>query len=367
MGNPSLMRIESPVGSEIVIDGRRYINFGGSSYLGLSGKSEILDAGAKSLYETGAGYQFPWFFSMATRAHQAAEQEATKYFGTSGAVYLSGGYHFAFAAMSVLRSKFASVFFDEMAHYSLREAIAASEMPSFPFKHLDPLDLELCIKTHLRAHERPLIVTDGIYGGTGEIAPLDQFFSVIKPYEGHLLVDESHSFGVLGVSGRGACEHHQIPPAITTTGGSVSKAFGASGGIIPANADDVIALRSTPVGRGASSGLAAAAAMCARSLRYAREHPDLLSRLRVNVQNIKERLRALGLEVGTTPAPVATFRAGSETTMRSIQEALMAEGIFLPHIQYKGIDSAGALRCGIFADHTEAHVDALVSGLSRHL
>src|SRR5690606_31879147 len=106
------------------------------------------------------------------------------------------------------------------------------------------------------------VATDGMFSTLGEIAPLRALWQAVQPYDGRLLVDESHSFGVLGAHGRGAVEHHDMPRSVALSGGSLGKAFGTCGGIIPASAMEVAACRGTPVGRGASAGLPAAAAMC---------------------------------------------------------------------------------------------------------
>src|SRR5688572_30100476 len=122
--------VESPLNAQIVIDGRAYINFGGSSYLGLSGNKQILEAGIATLQATGAGYQLARHYQVATRAHQEVEAEGADFFGTESAIYLAAGYHFGLVAMAAVRGRFTTVFFDELAHHCLREAIAASGLTS---------------------------------------------------------------------------------------------------------------------------------------------------------------------------------------------------------------------------------------------
>jgi 7-keto-8-aminopelargonate synthetase-like enzyme len=359
--------IESPVGAEVVIDGRRYVNFGGSSYLGLSGHPDIQRAGIEALREAGTGYQAPREFSLATRAHLALEREASEFFGCESALYFSSGYFFGLLALAAVRAEFGAVFFDEWAHYSLREAIAVSGLPSHAFRHLDVDDLQLQLARNLRAQQRPLVVTDALFATFGELAPLDDYVRVVTALGGKLVVDESHSFGVLGATGRGAREHYGIEGAAALVGGSTCKALGAVGGIIPATAAEIAALRATPAGRGASVGLPAGAAMCAASLRRLREHPELLQRLRANIAYLKRGLRTLGLAVTADLAPVATFATTQEGSMQALQAQLMADGIYVFHTTYIGASAAGVIRCGIFADHTTEHLDCLLDALRRHL
>jgi 8-amino-7-oxononanoate synthase len=363
----TLRTLESPMGAEIVVDGNRYLNFAGSCYLGLGGVHEILESGACTLRATGAGYQLSRHFGLVSAALQDVESEGARFFATESALFLTTGYHFGFAAVAALRDRFSVIFFDELAHYSLREAIAASGLPRHTFHHLDAGHLAELLARHCAPRALPLIVTDGMYSTGGEIAPLDQFAGALESYGGRLLVDESHSFGVLGEHGRGASEHHSIPASAALIGGSLSKAFGAVGALIPANASEVAALQATPVYRGAAVGLPAAAAMCAQSLRYVRAHPELLQRLRDNTAYLKAGLRRLGLEVGATVAPVAAFALGSKQSMRSLQERLLAQGIWVLHSDYIGAGPEGVIRCGIFADHTRLHLDRLLDSLRRCL
>lgn len=362
-----LSTIESGVGAHVVIDGRSYINFGGSSYLGLSSNAEILQAGIDALRVYGAGIPVPRNHGAIARPYVDVELEATKFFGSDAAVFMGGGYYFGLIALATLRRKLAVVFFDELCHFSLRDGIAASGLRSHPFRHLDANDLEAQLVKHLRRNERPVIATDGMFSTFGQIAPLRDLHAVVAPFEGRLLVDESHSFGVLGPAGRGAGEHHGIDPASLVIGGSLGKAFATCGGIIPAGHEQAEAFRMTPAGRGASPGAPAVAAMCATSLRYVREHPDLLERLRANVRYMKQGLRALGLDVADTVAPVATFTLGSHGAMTDLKQRLMSEGVFVYHSTYIGAGPAGVIRCGIFVDHTPAQMDHLFDVLRRVL
>jgi 7-keto-8-aminopelargonate synthetase-like enzyme len=162
-------------------------------------------------------------------------------------------------------------------------------------------------------------------------------------------------------------EHHGLPQTCALRGGSLTKAFGTSGGIVLGTAEEVAAYHRTPPILGASAGLPAGAAMAAASLRFVSEHPELLVRLRGNVSYLKGGLKALGLEVGDSQVPVAAFTLESEASMRALQARLQSEGLFVFHSKYIGAGSAGVIRCGIFADHTVDHLDALLDALRRVL
>jgi 8-amino-7-oxononanoate synthase len=359
--------IESPVGAEVVIDGRRYINFGGSSYLGLSTRPDIVEEGISALRESGSGYQFPRHHHVLTRGHQAIEAEAAEFFGCEAALYLASGYFFGLVATHALRESISVIFYDEWAHFSLREGIAASGVRSHAFRHLDTEDLRTKLRAHVRAHDMPLVVTDGMYSTFGEIAQLGELAAVLEPYDGRLLVDESHSFGVLGPLGRGASEHHKLPDHRVLIGGSLCKGLGSYGGVIPAREFEVDICRSTPAARGAAAGSPAAAAMAAAALRTVRDNPELLSTLRENVVYLKREFRSIGIPIADTPAPVAAFVPDRGQTASALQRRLLSEGIHVFHSTYIGAPSGGVIRCGIFADHKRQHIDCLVDALRRLL
>jgi 7-keto-8-aminopelargonate synthetase-like enzyme len=102
-------------------------------------------------------------------------------------------------------------------------------------------------------------------------------------------------------------------------------------------------------------------------LRYVREHPELLQKLRANVTWLKTGLRSLGLSVAQSDAPVAAFSLGTRQSMQALREALWSEGILVYHTNYVGAGAAGVIRCGIFADHTHEHLERLMDGLRRLL
>jgi 7-keto-8-aminopelargonate synthetase-like enzyme len=359
---------DSAVGAEIVLSGRRYISFGGSSYLGLASNPHILEAGISALRECGSGAPVPSNHNVTTRALVEVERAARHFFASPTSMYVNAGYYFGLAAIAAVSAHHDAVFFDEFAHYSLLEAIAAGGLPRYSFRHLDSHDLACQLKQCLGPKQRPLIVTDGLFSTIGEIAPLDELVQISSAYDGRVLVDESHSFGVLGPTGRGAVEHHNLESARLLRGGSLGKAFGTCGGIILAEESDAEPLRGSAVGRGASTGLTAAAAMCAASVRFVGEHPELLVRLRENIRYLKEGLARLGLSIGgDAGAPIASFTTSSGSATRSLQQALMQEGIFVYHSTYVGAAEGGVIRCGIFADHTRAHMDALLHALRRLL
>ena len=362
----SVQTITTPVGAEIVVDGRRLTNFGGSSYLGLSKRPELIEAGCAALLENGAGYQFPPNHGVATRAHQAVIAAAREVLGRPAGLYAGAGYHFGFIALHAFEAP-GPVFLDEHAHFSLREATAASGRRTIVFRHRDADDLRRQLRQHVRAGEVPIVATDALFSTWGDVAPLGAYGACLEPFRGRLLVDESHAFGVLGATGQGGAEQAGLTPDQAIVGGSLGKAFAAAGGLVLGTPEAVERAGRSPCARGASNGLPAAAAMAAASLRYVEGHPELLTRLRANTRYLKTALRGLGLPIADTEIPIASFSLGPGERGLNLQAQLREAGMFVFHSTYIAAGAGGVIRIGIFADHTHDQFDRLIAALARHL
>jgi len=201
----------------------------------------------------------------------------------------------------------------------------------------------------------------------GAIAPLRAYWEILRTRKTWLLVDESHSFGVLGATGRGALEREGVEGDRIIAGGSLSKAFCAYGGLAVGSKRAIDLLWTSPAARGAASGMSSGASMADASMRLLRKQPDRLNKLRANVASLKAQLRDLGLSIDDNEAPLATFVAGTAREMKALQADLYAEGIYVIYTNYVGAGAEGAIRCAIFADHEPQHLTRLVSAIRKRL
>lgn len=362
-----LSRISSPSGAHMVVDGRPLLNFGGSCYLGLSSEPELVEAAVAALRAGGPMAQLPRHYGFAQAANLDVEATARDYFDSSGAMYFATGYLFGPIVLSGLAEDYDVAVLDESAHYNLRDGALAAGKPIRTFRHRDAADLARLLREVSAAGARPLVATDGMFATYGSIPPLAAYRDLLAPHKGWLVVDESHSFGVLGATGRGALEAEGVAGHRVLAGGSLGKAFCAYGGLAVGDADTIERLWRTPAARGAASGMACGAAMADASMVFMRRHPERLTKLRQNVAYLKERLEAIGLAVDPGDAPVIAFTCGSAQTMRRLQAELMAEAIFVIYSTYVGAGPDGALRIAAFADHERADIDRLVATLARLL
>jgi 8-amino-7-oxononanoate synthase len=257
-------------------------------------------------------------------------------------VYFASGHLIGAAALSSLETDESVFFIDEMAHFSLFDATRIANRPVVTFRHCDLESLSQAIRDSLPAGAKPIVVSDGVFGTTGRIAPLNEYEKIVRCYEGRLIVDEAHSFGVLGAHGRGAAELHGVE-SLGTTAAAFSKAFCAQGAIMGCARDAAKMLRQVPPLRAANAGSPISAAVSAASLRYMQAHPGRRVRLLGLTTHLRRSLRSIGIDTGDSPAPIVAFEERDRQTSASLQQQLFERGIYVMLSNYIGVSANGSI------------------------
>jgi len=359
--------MDSAPGAETVINGRKYVYFGGTGYFALHGNAEMIRTGIEAFQKYG-------MHSATTRSGFGnnpvlldAEKKIAGYFGTEESLYFVSGYLSGLFMAQGLADQYDVIFADETAHFSIRDAIFSTRKPVVFYKHRDPSDLRMKLKSELKAGQRPFAITDGVFPTFGVIAPVPEILKELEPYNGILCVDDAHAVGVLGANGRGTYEHFGLKAGDRLImSGTLSKAFGGHGGFIPATAAFIQKIKQT-VGAysGASSTPTPIAAASAKGIELVQSHPEWRETLRHNVARIKKGMRQLGFDVGDSPMPVVTWTLKSAEEMKKVQKELLDRGIAVAYLKYIGAPSGGVLRASIFSAHTDAQIDRLLEELKK--
>jgi 7-keto-8-aminopelargonate synthetase-like enzyme len=378
--------MQSPPGAETTIDGRRYLYFAGTGYLGLQGHPEVIRAACQAAQQYGIGSATTraWFGN--TPPTLEVERLAAEFFAAEEAFYYVSGYVGNQVLTAVLAEQFDALLVDELSHYSVWEAARSSGRPVVGFHHRDPADLAAKLTAHLKRHQRPLVFSDGVFPVLGSIAPVTEYRQVLGDYLGSALaIDDAHAVAVLGGHGRGTFEHAGLlesggnrdpgvaaespgGPALWMSG-TLSKAVGGFGGIIPGTRQFIERLKSrSHYFEAASPPPVPAAAATARALELIMADPGMRTRLWENVHTLKSGLRRLGLPTDDTPVPIVCLVLGSAANMQRIQRELMQRGTVIAYAAgYCGLGPEGALRLAIFCTHTEAMIEQLLDGLRQLL
>ena len=357
--------VRGQVSARLNIDGRDYLNFGGTGYLALGNLPEIRQA---ALDAVNGGSSFARSLSVSYGARdeifETLETTAATALGSETTIGFSTGYLIGMVGLAALYGEVDVIFIDALAHNSLVDAARISGLPIVTFAHNDPDDLERLMKDRLAARQRPVVLVDSVFGATGLLAPLGTYAALIEPYDGRLLVDESHAFGTMGSHGRGVAED-VAPSAIV--GSTLGKALCAHGAVIGLTRPQERTARNRPPLFGANVGSPISAAVGTAALRYVAAHPERRERLRSVSARLASGLARLGLDVEHSGAPIAAFSLGTRGEMAALQERLFERGIFVHRSDYKGSGAEGVMRFAAFADHSDEDIDMLCSVLASVL
>ena len=357
------MMLESPLGPRMRIEGREYDYFCGTSYYCLHGHERLIRAACEATRAYGLGPATGWDMPPL----REVEELAASFFGTPAAKYIVSGYLGNFFLVHARKDEYHAIFVDEVSHYSVFDAIRSVGKPIHPFPRLDPGGLEATLKDRLRPGEVPLVITDGVFPVTGAMAPLRDYVEILAPYEGILCVDDSHGVGVLGEHGRGSLEHWGVEGERCYLAGTLSKAFGGFGGLIPGDEALMEKIsRNVRIPVGASPPPIPAAAASAEGIRILGEHPEMRERLWENVAYLRGRLRGLGFPVEDSPVPIISLRSVRGLDLKGVQGKLREAGIMVKYVPPRGYSDApgeGTIRIAVFSEHTRAQLDRLVEAL----
>lgn len=362
---PPPLAMESPPGPEILLGGTRHLYFGGTAYHALQGHPAVVAAAKAALDVLGMGPATGGTWPVGPGpAQRRLEAKAALFFATEDAVCFASGYLASPVGVAGLSDRIHRVFVDETAHYSVLDGARLSGRPVTTFAHRDPEDLERRLADELRRDEVPLVATDGVFPTRGELAPIPDYVELLEPRNGLLWIDDAHGVGVLGPHGRGTLDHYGVTSERCFFSGSLAKALGGHGGVIPGTRELCGHLRGTSaILRGASGISAPAAAAAAEGMDILLREPERRERLRESSRVLRRRLRQLGLEVSDSPHPVAAFSLGSEEMNVQVQRELMERGIVVPYSKYVGAGEDGVLRVVLFSTHTIEQVTRLTDAL----
>ncbi len=361
--------MESAPGTETVINGKRCLYFGGTSYYTLQNHPEVIRAAHDAIDKYG-------LHSSTSRAsggygntplYEEVERVAAKMFGTEDAAYVASGYLTNVAALQVLRQQhgFDVVFQDAMGHYSIVDFSQSFGLPVVTFAHRDPGDLEAKLKANLKAGQKPLVLSDGIFPVPGEIAPVPDYVKVLAPYDGLLWLDDCHALGVIGPNGRGTYDHFGVQGPNLFFGGTMSKAIGGYGGVVPTTPQVAAGVRSGHIMAGATMPPSAAAGASVKGMQLLMAHPEWRTRLWENAKRLKNGIRAMGFPVNDTVVPVVSFPLKKAEDMERVHDELTSRGIVIQLSHYVGAGPAGVLRMVTFATHTNEQIDRLLGTLKE--
>jgi 7-keto-8-aminopelargonate synthetase-like enzyme len=366
--------MEGRPGTTVILDGLKYLYFAGTSYFQLHTHPDVIQAAVDATHKFGMGSATTRQLSGTTPLLQKVEDKLASYFNTEDAVYLPSGYLSSLAGLKALDELglYDAIFLDDGSHYSLLQGATATGRPVISFRNGDLKDLDSKISKHLDSGQRPLIATDGLFPVIARLAPIVDYQDLAAKYQGVVWVDDAHGVGILGAHGRGTCEALGARSDRIYLGATLSKAFGAYGGIIVGPGNFINQVRMGSVMTGSNSPLNAAVAASIKGLELVQETPGMRKRLWTNARFLSENLGHLGITSETKfipemhgTIPIASFSYGNAENMKSIHKYLMEQGIYIQYTNYKGAQAEGVLRIVVSSSHKKVEIVRLTSALKE--
>ena len=348
--------------------GSSFIMFSSYSYLGLIGHPRIATAVKEAVERYGTSTGGVRLLTGTLQLHHHLEHELAAFLRQEAAATFGSGYDANIAAITSLFGQGDVAILDQYAHQSIVDGVRMAGCELRRFRHNDVEDLERRLRqAKNRGASRILIAVDSVFSMDGDEAPLAEIIQLKKKYHAFLLVDEAHSLGAIGQSGRGVCEAQQLNPAdIDILTGSLSKAIPSSGGFVAGSKALKIYIQhgSAPYMFSAAMTPANAAASL-ETIRMLQEDPDHMERVRRNTQRLREGLRKLGLQTTRANTPVVPVLLGDEFRAYRWARRLLDLGVFVSAVVYPAVSPGQArLRLCATGAHKSEHFDALFEGLA---
>ena len=352
--------------TEVIVDGRRLVDFSSNDYLGLAGHPALAAAMAECATRCGAGSGASHLISGHGREHAALEEELAAFIGRPHALLFSTGYMANLGVVTALAGRGESVLLDRLSHASLIDAGLLSGARFRRYPHCDAVAARRLLTEG--TPQTTVLATDGVFSMDGDIAPLAELSQAAQAHDAWLVVDDAHGIGVLGATGRGALELaglgcEEVPVLVGTLG----KAFGSFGAFVAGSADLIELLIQRARSYIYTTALPQPVAAATRAaLRIAREESWRRERVSSLTARFRAGARQAGVPLADSMTPIQPIPLGSAEAALAAQHALREAGFWAVAIRSPTVPAgAERLRITLTAGHRDSQVDRLIEALGR--
>ena len=362
-----LRMIESAQGAHVTIGKRQLVCFCSNNYLGLANHPLIKEAVIEAAAKWGWGAGASRLVTGTMVPHRQLESKLADFKRTEAALVCSTGYQANLAAVRALAGKGDVVLLDKLNHASIIDAARGCGAVVRVFPHRDYNKLEKLLQ-RTEAAGRRVIVTDSLFSMDGDLADLPRLVNLKKRYEAHLIVDEAHATGVLGLGGRGLAELQGVEGEIDLTVGTLSKALGGIGGFLAGDQeviDWVINTAGAFIYTTAILPAACAAAMAALNL--IEQEPQRRTHVLAMADRLRDELSQRGWNVADSQSQIIPLIVGAADRAVELADRLEADGLLAPAIRPPTVPTGRSrIRITLCADHTDEDLGLLLDALSQY-
>ena len=360
--------IVSPQSADIKVStGDNVINFCANNYLGLSNHPELINAAKSALDSHGYGMSSVRFICGTQDLHKTLEAKIANFFGTEDTILYAAAFDANGGVFEPLLGAEDAIISDSLNHASIIDGVRLCKAKRFRYKNADMTDLEKQL-IDAQSQRFRLIVTDGVFSMDGNVAPMDKIVELANKYNAMVMIDECHSAGVVGKTGRGVTELFNIRGEVEIITGTLGKAFGGAIGGFTTGKKEIIEIlrqRSRPyLFSNSIPPLVANAGI--RMFDMMDETTELQDKLHANTDYFMEKMKAAGFDLKPTKSAICAVMLYDAKLSQDFATKLLAEGIYVIGFYYPVVPKDQArIRVQLSAAHEITHLDKCVTAFTK--
>ncbi len=359
--------ISSEQGAEIVVNGHNVLNFCANNYLGLSSHPKVVEAAKKYIDLRGYGMSSVRFICGTQDIHKELEAKLSAFLGTEDTILYAAAFDANGGLFEPLFNEQDAIISDALNHASIIDGVRLCKAQRFRYEHNNMQDLEVKLKETVELRNR-IIVTDGSFSMDGTIAQLDKICDLADKYDAIVMIDECHSSGFLGKTGRGAHEHRNVVGRIDIITGTLGKALGGASGGFTSGKKEIIEMlrqRSRPYlfsNTVAPSIVGASIAV----LNMLSETTELRDKLAYNTTYFREKMTVAGFDIKPGEHPIVPIMLYDAVVAQNFAAKLLEEGIYVIGFFFPVVAKGQArIRVQLSAAHEQNHLDKAIEAFIK--
>lgn len=350
-----------------VSTGKEVLNFCANNYLGLANSPELIKAAKEALDTHGYGMSSVRFICGTGDLHKTLESKIAQFFGTEDAILYAACFDANGGVFEPLLDEKDAIISDSLNHASIIDGVRLCKAQRYRYANANMEELEKCLQD-AQAQRFRLVVTDGVFSMDGNVAPLDKIYALATKYNAMVMVDESHSAGVVGRTGRGTTEQFNLRGKIEILTGTLGKAFGgAVGGFTTGKKEiiDMLRQRSRPyLFSNSIPPMIAAAGI--RMFDMMSETNELQDKLHSNTDYFVSKMKAAGFDIKPTQSAICAVMLYDAKLSQQMAAKLLDEGIYVTGFYYPVVPKDLArIRVQVSAGHEIEHLDKCVAAFTK--
>lgn len=360
--------IVSPQGGEITLaNGKKVLNFCANNYLGLANNPQLIAAAKEALETHGYGMASVRFICGCSDLHKELEKKIAEFFGTEDTILYAACFDANGGVFEPLLNENDAIISDALNHASIIDGVRLCKAVRYRYANADMADLETQLKA-AQAQRFRLIVTDGVFSMDGNVAPLDKILELANRYDAMVMVDESHSAGVVGNTGRGVTEKFNVKGKVEIITGTLGKAFGgAIGGFTTGKKEiiDMLRQRSRPyLFSNSIPPMVAAAGI--KMVELISKTNELQDKLHANIEYFVDKMKKVGFDIKPTQSAICAVMLYDAKLSQVMAAKLQDEGIFVTGFYYPVVPKDLArIRVQISAAHDTEQLDLCINAFTK--